>query len=355
MNAETPVGGRSARATFGLHIALGIGAFVMLAPLAWMLLTSLKSFPEIIAADGSWLPADPQWGNYATVMGDFAYHRFFVNSLFVTGMVVAGTLLTCCPAAYAFAFYDLPYRNLLFALLLATMMLPGQVTVIPIFSTFVKLGWINTYLPMVVPAWLGSNVFGIFLLRQHFRTIPPSYIEAARVDGASEWTILWRLIVPMSLPVVLTVAIFTLSAAPPTRLRGTSLWRLPSSWSPQSSPSSSSPSAASSPVSPPPASRADRPAPRIAPPPSPFPMSDLAQRFPQNPLLTPADLAPSGPGLEIACVLNPGVFRRDGRVHLLVRVAERATPAPGRVRVPVLREGRVEVLDFAADDPELDT
>jgi ABC-type glycerol-3-phosphate transport system permease component len=89
-------------------------------------------------------------------------------------------------------------------------MLPGQVTVIPIFSTFVKLGWINTYLPMVVPAWLGSNVFGIFLLRQHFRTIPPSYIEAARVDGASEWTILWRLIVPMSLPVVLTVAIFTL-------------------------------------------------------------------------------------------------------------------------------------------------
>jgi predicted GH43/DUF377 family glycosyl hydrolase len=84
-------------------------------------------------------------------------------------------------------------------------------------------------------------------------------------------------------------------------------------------------------------------------------MSDLAQRFPQNPLLTPADLAPSGPGLEIACVLNPGVFRRDGRVHLLVRVAERATPAPGRVRVPVLREGRVEVLDFAADDPELDT
>ncbi|MFI5356831.1 MAG: carbohydrate ABC transporter permease [Opitutales bacterium] len=200
---------RSPFATFCLYAALGLGALVMLGPLAWMVLTSLKSYPEILRDPPAWLPAVPQWGNYAKVWQGFAYYRFFLNSCFVSAMVIAGTVLTCCPAAYAFTFHEVRGRELLFGLLLSTLMLPAQVTVIPLFKAFAAIGWVDTYLPLVVPAWLGGNVFGIFLLRQSFRTIPASFIEAARLDGASEWTILWRLVVPMSLPAVLTVVVFT--------------------------------------------------------------------------------------------------------------------------------------------------
>ncbi len=200
---------RSTPATLALYATLAFGALVMLLPLAWMLLTSLKTYPEILRNPAPWLPARPQWGNYSAVLAGFAYYRFFLNSVFVAVMVIAGTILTCCPAAYAFAFYDVKHKDLIFGALLATLMLPAQVTVIPLFKAFATLHWVNTYLPLIVPSWLGGNVFGIFLLRQFFRTIPRSFIEAARLDGASEWAILWRLVVPMSLPAVLTVAVFT--------------------------------------------------------------------------------------------------------------------------------------------------
>ena len=195
--------------TFGLYAVLILGAVVMIVPLGWMLLTSLKTFPEIMRNPPAWLPASPQWGNYRVVMEQFAYYRFFLNSVFVAVMVIAGTVLTCCPAAYAFAYYDVRHKELIFGALLATLMLPAQVTVIPLFKLFAAIHWVNTYLPLIAPAWLGGNVFGIFLLRQFFRTVPKSFIEAARIDGASEWTILWRLVVPMSLPAVLTVVVFT--------------------------------------------------------------------------------------------------------------------------------------------------
>ena len=200
---------RTSAATVCLYAALALGTLVMLVPLAWMLLTSLKTYPEILRNPPDWLPAAPQWQNYRTVWEGFAYYRYFLNSLFVAVMVIAGTVFTCCPAAYAFAYYEVRHKELIFGALLCTLMLPAQVTVIPLFKAFSALHWLNTYLPLIVPAWLGGNVFGIFLLRQFFRTIPPSFIEAARLDGASEWTILWRLVVPMSLPAVLTVVIFT--------------------------------------------------------------------------------------------------------------------------------------------------
>ncbi|MDB6128720.1 MAG: sugar transporter permease [Verrucomicrobia bacterium] len=195
--------------TIGLYATLVLGALVMTVPLAWMLLTSLKSFPEVLRSPPAWLPASPQWGNYRTVWEGFAYYRFFLNSLLVAFMVIAGTVCTCCPAAYAFAYYDVKYKELIFGALLCTLMLPAQVTVIPLFKAYAALGWVDTYLPLIAPAWLGGNVFGIFLLRQFFRGISPSLIEAARLDGASEWVILWRLVVPMSRPAVLTVVVFT--------------------------------------------------------------------------------------------------------------------------------------------------
>jgi ABC-type glycerol-3-phosphate transport system permease component len=130
------------------------GALIMLLPLAWMLLTSLKTYPEILSHPPAWLPADPQWGNYRTVWDGFAYYRLFLNSCFVSGMVIAGTVLTCCPAAYAFTYCEVRHKALLFALLLSTLMLPAQVTVIPLFKAFAALGWVDTYLPLIVPAWL---------------------------------------------------------------------------------------------------------------------------------------------------------------------------------------------------------
>ncbi len=201
---------RPSAVTFVLYAVLLLGALVMLLPLGWMLLTSLKTYPEIMRNPPDWLPAAPQWENYRQVWEKFAYYRYFLNSCFVSAMVIAGTILTCCPAAYAFAYYEVQHKELLFGILLSTLMLPAQVTVIPLFKFYVSIGWIDTYLPLIVPAWLGGNVFGIFLLRQFFRSVPHSLIEAARMDGASEWTILWRLVVPMSLPAVLTVGVFTL-------------------------------------------------------------------------------------------------------------------------------------------------
>ncbi len=196
-------------ATVFLYAALGVGALFMVLPLVWMLLTSLKTFPEVIHSPPVWFPAVPQWCNYRTVMEGFAFHRLFLNSLFVAAMVIAGTVLTCCPAAYAFAFHDVRHREVIFGVLLTSLMLPAQVTIIPLFRVFSAIHWVNTYLPLVVPAWLGGNVFGIFLLRQSFRAIPRSLIDAARIDGATEWTILWRLVVPVSMPAVLTVCVFT--------------------------------------------------------------------------------------------------------------------------------------------------
>lgn len=191
-----------------LHGTLIAGSLLMLLPLAWMLVSSLKTFPETQADPPVWLPASPQWRNYHTALTEFQFLRFFGNSLLLSGLRIAGTLATCTMAAYAFACLQFRHRHWLFALLLSAMMLPGQVTVIPLFMLYAKLGWVNTWLPLVVPSFLALDVFAIFLLRQFFLTIPRDYIEAARLDGASEWQILWRVYVPLSKPVLLTVTVF---------------------------------------------------------------------------------------------------------------------------------------------------
>ena len=189
--------------------ALIVGSMVMLVPLAWMLLTSLKSFDEVIASPPVWWPREMQWGNYPEALTTFAFGRYLFNSLLVCTLTIAGTLLSCTLAAYAFACLRAPGRDLMFGILLSTLMLPAQVTIIPLFKLFASLGWVNTFWPLVVPSWLGVNVFAIFLLRQFFMAVPRDYIEAARIDGASELRILWSIFVPLSKPVLLTVTVFS--------------------------------------------------------------------------------------------------------------------------------------------------
>jgi len=190
-------------------ISLLLGSVVMLIPLAWMILTSLKTFLETLADPPTFMPAHFQWGNYLEAIRSFEFSRYFKNSAIVTIGCIAGTLISSCLSAYALVAYKARGKNLIFGLLLATMMLPGQVTVIPLFRLYVGLHWINTFKPLIVPSWFGCNVFAIFLLRQFFLQVPRDYIEAARIDGASELRILATIIVPLAKPALLTITVFT--------------------------------------------------------------------------------------------------------------------------------------------------
>lgn len=203
----TRSGGRFSQAL--TYLVLAVGSAIMLTPLAWMLLTSLKSYEEVIASPPPFFPATLRWQNYPEALTTFDFGRYVVNSLLIAVLSILGTLVSCSLAAYAFVCLQARGKNLLFALLLSTMMLPGQVTVVPLFRLFVELGWVNTWFPLIVPSWLGTNVFGIFLLRQFFAAIPRDYVEAARMDGASELRILGTIFLPLSKPVLLTITVFS--------------------------------------------------------------------------------------------------------------------------------------------------
>lgn len=192
---------------------LAAGAAAMLAPVAWMLLTSVKSYEEIIAGVAGWLPATWRWDNYVEALTAFPFGRYFGNSVLLAAVVVAGTLVSCALGAYAFAWLPGRWSRPLFGLLLAATMLPGQVTAVPLFRHFARLGWLDTYLPLAVPAWLGTNVFALFLLRQVFRRVPRETIDAARIDGASELRILLGVVVPQARAAVVVVALLAFVAS----------------------------------------------------------------------------------------------------------------------------------------------
>ena len=197
----------------GVYALLLAGSVAMLTPLAWMLLTSLKSYPELFVIPPKWIPDKLQWGNYVEALTTFDFSLYFRNSVLLTVLAIAGTLLSSSMAAYGFAVLRFRGKGIIFACLLGTLMLPPQITIIPLFRAYTWMGWINTFLPLVIPAWLGANVFAIFLLRQFFLTVPRDYAEAARIDGASEFQILRNVYLPMSTPALLTVTVFTFVGA----------------------------------------------------------------------------------------------------------------------------------------------
>lgn len=151
---------------------------------------------------------EPQWGNYARAWREQRFDLFVVNTLFIAALVVVGTVLSCGLVGYAFARLDFRGRDGLFLLLLATMMIPGQVTSIPTFVLFVKLGWIDTYLPLIVPHLLAHSAFFVFLYRQFMSTIPVDLEDAARIDGCGPLATWWLIMMPLSRPIVVTVAVF---------------------------------------------------------------------------------------------------------------------------------------------------
>lgn len=184
------------------------GAVFFVIPLVWMLSTALKDPKQIFLFPPQWIPNPARWQNF--VEGWTAYlpfNRFLLNSVIITTGNILGNVISCCLAAFAFARLRARGKDILFALVLATMLLPTEVTIIPQYVLFTKLGWNDSWLPLMVPSWFGWPFF-IFLLRQFFMGIPHELDEAARLDGASSWRILWNIVVPLSKPVLATVVIF---------------------------------------------------------------------------------------------------------------------------------------------------
>ncbi len=183
-------------------------------PFFWTVSTSLKTAPELGVFPPLLLPAVPQWGNYAKVFTLFRYPvgRWFLNTCFLVVMSTLGTIISATLVAFGFARFRFRGKNLLFMITLGTMMLPSQVTLIPQFLLFHKMGWVNTFKPLWIPAWFGGGAFNIFLLRQFFMTLPMEFDEAAKIDGAGYWRILWTVLMPLCKPVLATVGIISFMA-----------------------------------------------------------------------------------------------------------------------------------------------
>jgi multiple sugar transport system permease protein len=192
------------------HSLLVLAAFGMLYPLLWMAASSFKP-DNLIFTEPGLIPTTWDFSNYASgwsaLRVDFAI--FYTNSFLISALAVIGNLIGCSLTAFAFARLEFRFKWFWFAMMMGTLMLPYHVTVVPQYILFLNLGWVNTYLPLVVPKFLATDAFFIFLMVQFFRGIPREIDEAAVMDGCSPWRIYWRIMLPLSMPVMATAAIFS--------------------------------------------------------------------------------------------------------------------------------------------------
>ncbi|MGQ9556164.1 MAG: carbohydrate ABC transporter permease [Anaerolineae bacterium] len=191
-----------------LTLLVAAGGVVLMMPLAWMISTSLKPLGQIWIFPPQWIPSNPLWHNYLEVFTARPYLLYVRNAIYIVVVAEIGTLLSCSLVAYGFARLRFPGREFLFMVLLGTMMIPGYVTLIPIFIFFKNIGWLDTYNPLLVPAFFGTPVY-IFLLRQFYMTIPLEMDDAAKIDGCGYLGIYWRILLPLVKPALAAVAIFT--------------------------------------------------------------------------------------------------------------------------------------------------
>jgi ABC-type glycerol-3-phosphate transport system permease component len=200
---------RLLRAVLG-YTLLTAGAVAMAIPTLWMLSTSLKKSGQEWIFPPAWIPDPIWWPNYLEAMNALPvpFYVYLTNTLVITFNATLGTVLTSSLAAFAFARLRFPLNGFMFVLVISTMMLPNAVTLIPRFLLFRYLGWLDSFLPLIVPYWFGGTALSIFLLRQFFMNIPRELDEAARMDGASSLQIYWRVILPLAGPALATVTIF---------------------------------------------------------------------------------------------------------------------------------------------------
>lgn len=191
----------------GVHLLLALGAAATLLPFFWMLSTSFKSGGGLFTYPPTWIPKEPTLAWYAQLLGEVNFPLHFRNSVLVSVAITVLGLFINSMAGYAFAKHRFRHRDKIFSFLLATMMVPGQLTMIPVFLLLKKLGLLNSYMGLIVP--VSANVFGIFLIRQFMMSIPNDLIESARIDGCSEFRIYWSVVLPLCKPVLATLSIFT--------------------------------------------------------------------------------------------------------------------------------------------------
>ena len=197
--------------SFGIYLFLIFGAVTMFAPFLWMITTSLKEPGEVFAYKkvwwADWVPTAFIWENYVKAWFAVPFARFYINSVIVTVLTTLGQVGTSAMAAYAFARLRFPGRDRIFFFYLGTMMIPGAVTMIPVFILLRQLGWIDTFKAMVLPGIF--TAYGTFMLRQFFLTLPKDLEDAAEIDGCSYFGIFWRIVLPLSKPALATLTIFT--------------------------------------------------------------------------------------------------------------------------------------------------
>ncbi|CAA9541899.1 MAG: ABC transporter, permease protein 2 (cluster 1, maltose/g3p/polyamine/iron) [uncultured Thermomicrobiales bacterium] len=190
------------------HVILILGALTMIVPFLWMISTSLKDFGQVFIIPPSWIPNPIQWGNYPDSLNALPFARAYWNSTYIAVVVVASQLLTCSMAGYAFARIPFPFRNQLFIVFLATLMIPQQVTIIPTFIIMRNLGLIDNHLSLIIPSAL-FNAFGVFLLRQFIMGLPQELEESAVLDGANRLRIYWQIILPLIKAPLAALGIFS--------------------------------------------------------------------------------------------------------------------------------------------------
>jgi alpha-1,4-digalacturonate transport system permease protein len=189
---------------WGLLVA---GACVMLFPLYWMFATAIRPRKELFSGEFNLFPSELVWSNFSEAWGKLPFTLFYINSIVIAVIAVAVTVFINLLAGYTFAKYDFPGRNVLFLLLISTLMIPIQVIMVPEFLIVSQLGWVNTYAGVIAPR--AAEAFGIFMVRQFMVSIPDELLEAARLDGASEFKIFLRVVLPLSWPVIAVLTIFT--------------------------------------------------------------------------------------------------------------------------------------------------
>lgn len=194
-----------------MHVLLLSGLILVFFPIAWALSTSFKDYGDIFLFPPVWLPNPIRWQNYVDAMTYVPFERYFFNTTLLTALDIVGKIVSCSLVAFAFARLRWWGRNVLFIVMLSTLMLPTQVTLIPQFVLYKELGWVDTFLPLIIPNFFGGP-FMTFLLRQFFLSIPAELDDAARIDGCSSWGIFWRIIMPLSKPALMAVAIFVFNA-----------------------------------------------------------------------------------------------------------------------------------------------
>jgi sn-glycerol 3-phosphate transport system permease protein len=190
------------------YAALLLFVAIFLIPVFWMLSASLKTLQEIYTFPPQWIPATPKWSNYVEAWYAAPFGRFYINTIITTFFGVAAEVILGTLTAYAFVYLPFPGKNLLFLILLAALMIPIHVTILPNYLTVARLGWLNTYQGIIVPG--ASVAFGTFLLRQHFLTLPQEILEAARIEGASHLQLLTRIVLPLSQTSLVTVSLIAL-------------------------------------------------------------------------------------------------------------------------------------------------